>query len=262
MSQVFVNGQFLEETQLLIPLSDRGFLWGDGLFTTVRVEEGEAQAWMAHIDRLQAGCEELKIRVSLPTLNQVNTLIGLNEAQKGVWRLKVIVTGGDERDFFLPLRLGRVIMFLQPFRPPVSASLRVGIYPTEVLSTPYKSLSYGERLKVVQDAKERGYDDCLTQTRDGILLETSIGNLFWVIDGTLFTPSPTLPLYFGVTIRRVLAKAKREGFNLYEVESRLADIPKEAAIFRTNSLCGVMPIESIEGENYNKRSPLWAADKG
>ena len=59
---VFLNGQFVPEAQALIPVSDRGFLYGDGLFETLRVVNGRPFRLAQHLERMMRGADFLKIR--------------------------------------------------------------------------------------------------------------------------------------------------------------------------------------------------------
>src|SRR5579872_3272856 len=60
---VFLNGKFLPEAEAFVPLNDRGFLLGDGLFETVRVAHSRGFRLAQHLDRLCRGAEFLKIKV-------------------------------------------------------------------------------------------------------------------------------------------------------------------------------------------------------
>jgi branched-subunit amino acid aminotransferase/4-amino-4-deoxychorismate lyase len=60
---VFLNDRFLAEEQAVLSVFDRGFLYGDGLFETMRVVRGKPLHWTGHIERLQRGAEFLRIRM-------------------------------------------------------------------------------------------------------------------------------------------------------------------------------------------------------
>jgi branched-chain amino acid aminotransferase len=62
---VFLNGNFLPEAEAFVPLNDRGFLLGDGLFETVRVAHGRPFRLAQHLERLMRGAEFLKIKLPL-----------------------------------------------------------------------------------------------------------------------------------------------------------------------------------------------------
>src|SRR6266542_6835524 len=64
--QVFFNGRFIPEAQAVVPISDRGFLYGDGLFETLRVSQGRPLWWDRHLERLQRGADFLKLPLPWP----------------------------------------------------------------------------------------------------------------------------------------------------------------------------------------------------
>src|SRR5436309_76784 len=64
---VFLNGQLVPEEQAVVSVFDRGFLYGDGLFETVRVFNGKPFRWEQHLERFRRGAEFLKIRPPFPS---------------------------------------------------------------------------------------------------------------------------------------------------------------------------------------------------
>ena len=237
----------MPQEEAKLPLTDRGFLFGDGAYATIRVEEGCACHLETHLERLEQQCEAFGLHMPPLATAQVNELIRLNHAENGVWRLKVIVTGGDTPEMYLPQREGRLLMTLVPYAPPPETPLKVGVFPhpLHLCHASYKSLAHLNRFYVMEEARRQGVDDCLTLTERGIVLELAFGNLFWTVGKRLFTPSRTLPLYFGVTLTHVIEKAVKEGYEVEEVEVRVEELPEEAAYYRTNSMGGVRLIGEI-----------------
>ena len=64
---VFVNGQFVPEERAMVSVFDRSFLYGDGLFETMRVFNGKPFRWRQHLERLERGTAFLKIRLPFST---------------------------------------------------------------------------------------------------------------------------------------------------------------------------------------------------
>src|SRR5260221_3950022 len=62
---VFLNGRFLPEEQAVVAVFDRSFLYGDGLFETLRIQGGKPLCWQQHLERLRGGAEFLKLHVPL-----------------------------------------------------------------------------------------------------------------------------------------------------------------------------------------------------
>lgn len=248
MSFVYLEGAFLPKEEARIPLSDRGLLFGDGAYATIRVENGVARYLELHLERLNAQCRSFGLQMPTLEVSAVEELIRLNGAQENTWRLKIVVTGGDDPAYHLPTREGRLFMTLVPYTPAPEKVLNVGIFPHpfHLCHAQYKSLAHLNRFYVMEEARRQGVDDCLTLTEEGIVLECAFGNICWIVDKTLYTPSRELPLYFGVTITKLIEQKRDEGFNIEEVAIPLKKLPQEGAFFRTNSMGGVRPVRVLQ----------------
>lgn len=251
MNFVYYDGAFLPENEARIPVTDRGFLFGDGAYATIQVRDGSALYLETHLLRLDQQCRSFGLQMPPLSASLVDELIRINRATEGIWRLKVIISGGDDPAYHLPERMGRALITIKPYvHPPYSLPLRVGIFPhpLNLCHASFKSLAHLNRFYVMEEARRQKVDDCLTLTEKGIVLELAFGNLFWLVHKTLFTPRPTLPLYFGVTITHIIEEAKKEGYQIEEVEMRCEDLPDEGTYFRTSSMGGVLPIGEIGGK--------------
>ncbi len=72
---VFLNGQFLPEAEAVVPVNDRGFLLGDGLFETLRVVNGKPFRFAQHLERMTRGADFLKIKPPF-TPKELETICG------------------------------------------------------------------------------------------------------------------------------------------------------------------------------------------
>ncbi len=237
----------MPDEEARIPISDRGLLFGDGAYATIQVREGTPLFVETHLERLQEQCHSLNLLMPPLTQATIFELIRLNQAQSGIWRLKVIVTGGDETALYLPEREGRLLMILKPSEAPSNEPLKIGIFPHpfHLCHASFKSLAHLNRLYIMEEARKQGVDDCLTLTENEIVLELAFGNLCWVIEKTFYTPSRNLPLYFGVTLTKIIERVKSQGYRIEEVEVGVEELPQGAAYFRTNSMGGIRPIAQI-----------------
>ncbi len=244
MNFVYFEGAFMPQEEARVPVTDRGLLFGDGAYATIQVRNGTPRFLEMHLERLETQCRSFGLHMPPLSFDSIEELIRLNQAHEGIWRLKVIVTGGDAPELHLPERAGRVLMTLHPYDPPPFTPLKVGLFPHpfSLCHAGYKSLAHLNRLYVMEEARQQGMDDCLTRTEGGIVLEAAFGNLCWIVGKTLFTPSRRLPLYFGVTISKMIEAARLEGYAVEEVEMTLEELPKEGLYFRTNSMGGIRPI--------------------
>src|SRR4051794_18418963 len=92
MKMVFMNGRFFPEAQANVSILDRGFLYGDGLFETLRVYNGQPFLWQQHWDRLTAGAKLLKIKIpvsSAGALGFARQLLQQNEKSEAVLRINL-----------------------------------------------------------------------------------------------------------------------------------------------------------------------------
>lgn len=247
MYTVYYEGDFIPETEASIPISDRGFQFGDGAYATLQVRDGIPLFLEEHLTQLREQC--CSFNLAMPAIKQeaIDVLIHSNGALKGIWRMKILITGGDHPEMGLPLREGRSLILLKPFTPQPFKTLNLGIFPIPYTSchASFKSLAHLNRFYVMEEANRQGVDDCVTLTESGCLLEAAFGNLFWIKGKTLFTPDPTLPLYFGVTIKKAIELAQDAGFEIEYVRATLAELPLKSVAFRTNTMQGIRPIGQI-----------------
>ncbi len=250
------NGLFVEEEKIHLSMDERSFLFGDGLFTTIKVAEGHPEFLCAHLARLTSHCETLQVAAPVIDPAMIDQLIDCNQAYTGTYRLKIIVTGGDSKRLHLPKRVpGHVIITLKEEKTNQRETLSLGIYPTPIGSptAQLKTLAYLDRLWIKEQAIKEGYDDMITVDHQGHLLEASFSNLFWYADHAFFTPNFTLPLLTGITIKAIekIAEEWQAPFRL--VKAKMEAIPLQALVFMCNSMRGLCPVIQL-ANRYFKRN--------
>lgn len=243
--KVYCNGKYFDENEPCIPITDRGFLFGDGVFTTIRVVNGVPEFFEAHIDRLIKQCETLKIDPPERLTTDVNDLILKNSASKGVWRLKIIITGGDKSSLALPRRkFGKHLMIITKVDENCPKNLRLTVFPHPVCrpSAHLKTLSYLDRLFISDYAAFQGFDDALVLSKEGYVMETAFSNIFWVQGLDVFIPDPNLELLMGIALTHEIEVLKKSGHRIHFVKEKLAGISEDAQVFICNSIKGVVPV--------------------
>jgi 4-amino-4-deoxychorismate lyase len=244
---VIWNGKLCREEEVKIPLNDRGFLFGDGVFTTIKIEHGQPEALKRHLEKLECQCRDIGIAKPVVKVQWIEELVLKHHAQEGVWRLKIIATGGNAEILRLPAkRKGQLILTLKPYAGPSYTPLKLGLFPfpTHTSLSGLKSLAYLERLLIKEDAARRKFDDCLVKDSQGHLLETAFANLFWRRGGKIYIPDPELPYYFGASLERVICSAKDCHF------IKAKRIPGNAQVYLCNSMIGICPVVRIEEQTY------------
>src|SRR2546423_3079092 len=87
---VFLNGQFVTEEKAVVSIFDRGFLYGDGLFESVRIHKGKPFCWPEHMERMRRGAEFLHLRIPFAAeklLEYVNHLVEQNKLPEALLRI-------------------------------------------------------------------------------------------------------------------------------------------------------------------------------
>lgn len=245
---VFLNGNFYPESQASIPVTDRGFLFGDGIFTTMRVHDGRCEFFSGHLNRLQEQAKALNFALPAILRDTIDELIHRNRAQKGIWRLKIIVTAsqkGSERF------AGNTLMTLQPYlgKSWKPSSLCYYPHPIDRHLAQVKSLSYLDYLHVREYAKQQNTEDAIIRTREGILLETSCSNLFWINHGVCYIPHFELPYLKGVCLKAIVEHLP---LPLRFIKAIVEDISPNSCIYTCNALSYVRPILTIENQSYKR----------
>lgn len=244
---VYWNGTWCSKEQALIPVSERALLFGDGLFTSIRVHEGIIEGWERHMKRLQSQAKELNL-VDFPMIDplQAQQLILRNHALTGTWRLKLILMADGEAKISLPKRaIKHIYMELIPYQVP-QAPFCLGIYP-EPISSPLcrvKSLAYLERLWLKQWAIEHGWDDVIVTHVNGALTEASTSALFWMSEPnqTFYYPSEELPRLKSIALEVLSEVALAKGMQVVPVQWRLDQVPKQVNWYLANALLPVWPV--------------------
>ena len=236
-----------------IPLDDRGFSLGHGLFETVLWARGQLAHWDAHVQRLERGCRAL----GLPAPDRAAFLAAATTAIAGAGtpaRAAVRLSwsagsGGRGLDMPDPLapRLSVIVTAIEAVTGPVTlATARVrrnDRSPTSRL----KTLSYLDNVLARAEARAVGAEEALMLNTVGEIACAAAANVFWVRHDVVFTPDLDCGVLDGIMRREVIAACHHLGLQVEEVYAnpgRLAGAP----MFITNSLMGVRAVASLDGQ--------------
>jgi len=261
MPKVYVNGKLVELDEAAIPAADSGFLYGVGLFETMRCVHGRLFAIEAHLNRLLASARALGVPCALGRDELAEAIYrtleanGLSDA-----RIRLTLSGGVQRaDGALPT----LVVTAGP----------LGGYPTEhydkgvrvVLSdfrqnvqdptTGHKTTSFFPRLLALQQAHAKGAAEALWFTHGGLLAEGCISNVFLVKDGTLRTPRLQTPIMPGVARRHVLTLAGEMGISAAEEDLTIDNLLAADEVFLTNVIMLVLPVVGVEAHTVGEGRP-------
>jgi 4-amino-4-deoxychorismate lyase len=248
-----VNGQ----TQDMVSTGDRGLLYGDGVFETIAVQNGEAQLWELHVARLRLGCVQLGIApVDSGILAAEATALCKTVAQAV---LKIIITRGPGGRGYRPpvCSTPTRIMQLHPWpdyperfaRDGVAVricTMRMGRNP--VLAG-IKHLNRLEQVLARAEWNDVNIPEGLLLDQQGFLVEGTMSNVFLVQDAKLVTPDLAQCGVAGVMRARLLELAAEAGIRT-EIRNVLVDeLYRAQEVFVCNSILGIWPVLRIGDRN-------------
>lgn len=255
MESVWLNDEMVPLSKAKVSVSDRGFLYGDGFFETLRAEKGQVLFLADHLNRLEASARVFRLpfprTVDWP--DRLTRLLLANALKDRTAVVKIVLTRGEAAGLGLPAdSRPTVVIFARPYEPPGPEEYARG-WP--VVTFPegrttfvgrHKSLNYLFYLAARQYASDQGAREALITEADGLVSEGAATSLVFLKDGHYCTPKAASSLA-GVTLT-VLARAlARQGLRLEPVAVRLDELRKCDGLWLANSLMGLMPVASVDG---------------
>lgn len=241
-----------------LPVDDRGFRYGDGLFETLAVRAGEPEFWNAHLRRLRLGAERLKLACPQESLlaAEARRLLG-EEPKDGT--LRIWLTRGPGGAGYRPgtaLPPTRVLQFDPSGAPSpgFAQAVRLRLCQTRLGQNPaLAGIKHLNRLEQVLAAAEWDDPDLaegLMQDTAGNLIEGTKTNVFFVREGRLVTPDLAQAGVAGVLRAVVLETAKQDRIPVEIRPIQLAEALASNECFLTNSLIHLWPVREIEGRPF------------
>jgi len=255
-SVLWVNGEYVTADRPVVRADDRGVLYGDGFFDTLRLCGGVPFRLSQHLSRLRESCARFGIEFAV-TDEQMREVLGELVSRTGLAdaAARTTVTRGAHTGVLglPPSSSPTVIVQLRPWARP-SAELYHRGFRLHVVSfrldaehplSGHKSIHYLSFLAARDEAKRMACDEGLLLNTVGHIAEAATSNVFCVRDGRVLTPplgSGALP---GITRQTVLELCSEEGIPHSEENLTLAQLVKSDEAFLTNSLMGIMPVSAV-----------------
>ena len=257
MNWIFLNGKFVTEPEAVVSVLDRGFLYGDGLFETMRVCQGRIFRWPAHWLRLQRGSDFLKIRLPMGAENLHQSALELvrrNHLADAFLRLTVSRGVGPRG--YSPQGADQPTLTITTHPMPesndrdapqwklITSSVRVAA--GEPL-TQFKTCNKLAQIMARSEADVVGANEALVCNTDGFVVEASSSNLFWLEEETVCTPPVASGILPGVTRTVVLELC--QALNVPTREELVApeQLHRSAGVFLSLSTTGIAPVIELDG---------------
>lgn len=255
---VWLDDKLVPQSEAKVSVYDHGFLYGDGIFETLRVYKGKVFRWHDHLQRLFQSAKT--IYLALPwseaeLTEAVEKTLLANKIEEGSVRLTVSRGVG-------PLGLSPklcpqpTLVIMAKHFTPYPAEYRekgvsVAIVPTrrnhpDALQPSVKSMNFLNNIIAKIEAAEKGAFEGIMLNQEGYLTEGAVSNFFLVRENTLLTPPLSAGLLAGVTRQVVLECAKNLHISVEETNLTWYDFYNAKEAFLTNSSLEVMPINKVD----------------
>ncbi|WP_029009652.1 aminotransferase class IV [Azospirillum halopraeferens] len=259
---VWLNGRLMAAAEARIDPADRGFTLGDGLFETLRVAGGRVCHGDRHLARLSAGARVLDLPVPYgpdALAAAMAALIAARGLEDGVLRL-TLSRGTGARGVPPPPDPHPTVLITAAPLPPPGGPMRAVIATVTRRNehsplSRLKTLNYLDSVLARQEAARRGADEALLLNTAGRLAESSVANLFVVLEGRTVTPPVADGALPGIRRALLLERGHAEERSLTP-----DDLARAGEAFLANSL-GLRPLVAVDGRPVGNGAPgpVWAA---
>lgn len=254
MSKTWVNGVNTNK----VTTTDRGFSYGDGIFTTIKVTGGQCQLMTQHLVRLQQGISALSIaQIDFKDLLDDLTAIA-SELCDGV--IKVVITRGEGTRGYSSVGCDRPTLVISTSALPSHykqwqqegvalgvSTIALGLNP---LTAGLKHLNRLEQVLVKQQIDENKWTDAVVLDCQACVIETSMANLFWRQGDVVYTPNLDFSGVKGLMRHQIISILKDNEVKVVEDRFKLSSIMNADEVFMSNCLMGIVPIVKIESTKF------------
>lgn len=263
---VYIDGEFVPESEAKISVFDHGFLYGDGVFEGIRAYEGRVFRLREHIDRLYDSAKAIDLEIPLSKEEFEKIILEtlrINNLRDAY--IRPIVTRGigdlglDPRKCKKPT----IIVITKPWDKlygdlyekglkAVTVAVRRNSY--DALPPNIKSLNYLNNILAKIEANAKGGDEAILLDKDGFVSEGSGDNIFIVKKGKILTP-PTINNLKGITREVTIEIIKKHGISFEERNIGLYDLYTADEVFVTGTAAEIAPIVEIDGRKIGDGKP-------
>jgi branched-chain amino acid aminotransferase len=253
---IYLNNCFVSEKKALVSVFDQGFLYGDGLFETLRSYNGKIFLLAEHIRRLQKAAKYLAIVI--PKSEKLEQLLYETLSRNGLRdaMIRLTITSGtrkwqEQNGESIPT----LVIFARHFEGYPEKLYKKGVdcciasirrNAKSAQDPGIKSISFLNNVLAKREATALSAQEAILLNPEGFLAEGSVSNLFWIRAGKLYTPAKSVGILQGVTRNLVLKLAKKERVPVTEGFYRKRVLYNADEAFLTNTGFEVMPLTQVD----------------
>jgi len=247
MAHIFLNEGVVPEEEALISVYDHGFLYGDGVYETMRSYDGVVFMLARHLERLARSAALIRLALPSPSFfaGAVRETLAANRLTEAY--IRITVSRGKGAIGLDPDLCPRptFVVIAEPFRRYPEAWYQGGVKmivaatrrnPADAVNPRIKSLNFLNNILAKIEAKEGGALEAVMLNEQGWIAEGTVSNVFFVRGGRLCTPSAEAGILDGITRELVIDLARGSGLEVGEGLFGVDDLLSADEVFFTNSV--------------------------
>jgi len=263
---IFLNDKIIPETEGNVSTNDRGFLYGDGIYETLRSYNGNPFKLSEHLERMRYSAKQLRISFEYTNAEidkWINELIEKNRCQDAYIRITLSRGAGGGRlqmdDNIDPTTMIQV-KALTPYDRNLydeGMSLVVSDYrrSTSCPISRHKSTNLLKSIFLKEEANKKAAHETIILNTDGHVAECVVSNIFMVSSESIVTPSLDTNILPGITRKTVLDICRDSSIPVSEECFEIDRLVNSDEVFITNSLMEIMPVSKIDDSKIGKAVP-------
>jgi 4-amino-4-deoxychorismate lyase len=245
-----------------LPATDRAVQYGDGVFETIAVFNGEPRAWYRHMRRLFVGCAKLGIPQPDTELLAAEATQLYQEHGQGQGRLvlKIIISRGSGGRGYRPLpevsptRILALYAWPEHTREWYNLGIRMHVCETRLACNPalagIKHLNRIENVLASTEWQDKDITEGLMCNMQDEVIEGTMSNIFAVLDGNLHTPDLSHCGVAGTMRARVIEAAVEQGIKVNERSISLEELYSADELFVCNSILNIVAVRQLGDHRY------------
>ena len=265
--KVIFNGDFISAQEPVVPVQSRGLMYGDGCFETLRSYSGSFLHLQEHVERFRSGARFLGLqfpkffheKVLAQSLEKLLLENGL-AAAGAVIRFQLWREGrrgyqteeNSESNF--AITVSKLPVIKESIKLALVNTRRI---PDASLPSSFKLSNNINYIMAAREASAKGADDALMQTLDGHLSETTIANIFWIEQGTIYSPSKECDLLPGITRNILIELCEKLGVKVKQGKYTADKILDAEAVWICNSVREMVPVSHIGDTKFDIQHPVF-----
>ncbi len=253
MTIVCFNGRYLDEKDASLSIHDTGFLFGEGIYESLRTIDGKAFNMEGHLVRFKHSAD--LVGIPLPSLRKLGKWIQGVLDQNGPWskkregRVRITVSGGIH-GYCEPIKKPTILITVSPLKEVPKRKRMRGVsaitYKVERPIPGSKTTNLIPSILARREMKKQRAYEVFFVDHDGYVTEGSVSNIFIVKKGQLITPkSSLLP---GTTRERILGMARKHKWKIALRDFKAREVYVADEVFFTNAPRGIVPITKLDGK--------------